>query len=114
MTFSLGNILVEPGAPAVPLHAVTADRFESWIGGQPPAVKAWLAAVNFRADAGAFSVIADAAGALAAVVLGLGKGDDPWATGALAKNLPKGVYRLAEVAGAPQGFATWADRKSVV
>ncbi len=108
MTFSLGNILVEPGAPAVPLHAVTADRFEAWAAGQGPAVKAWLAATAFRADAGSVSVIADAGGAIAQVVLGLGKGDDPWATGALAKSLPKGVYRLQESVGAMAGFATWA------
>ena len=108
MTFSLGNILVEPGAPAVPLHAVAADRFEAWAGGQPPAVKAWLAATNFRAESGSVAVIADASGGISAVVLGLGKGDDPWATGNLAKTLPKGAYRLQEDVGAMAGFATWA------
>ena len=51
-------------------------------------------------------------GAIERVILGLGRGDDPWATGSLAKSLPKGRYRLAEVVGlaAPflDGFATCA------
>ena len=112
MTFSLSNFLVEPGtvsgSGAVPIFAVTADRLESWTSGQSPATKAWLAATAFRAEAGAVSVIADGNGAVAAVVLGLGKGDDPWVTGGLAKALPKGVYRIAENIGAMAGFPTWA------
>ena len=108
MTFALSNFLVEPGAPAVPIFAVTSDRFESWAGAQAPAVKAWLAATGFRADDGAVSVVADANGAVAVVVLGLGKGDNPWSTGALAKSLPKGVYRIAEAVGAMAQFPTWA------
>ena len=40
--------------------------------------------------------------------LGLGSGDDPWVTGALAKTLPKGIYRIAETRGASTAFPTWA------
>ncbi len=108
MTFSLSNFLVEPGSAAVPIFAVTADRLDSWAASQSPATKAWLAATAFRADTGTVSVLPDGNGAVSAVVLGLGKGDDPWATGALAKSLPKGVYRIAENLGAMAGFATWA------
>ena len=108
MTFTLSTLLVEPGAAAVPIYAVTADRLDSLTATQSAAVKAWLAATGFRADAGSVSVIADATGAVAAVVLGLGKGDDPWVTGTLAKSLPKGVYRIAEALGAMAQFPTWA------
>ena len=108
MTFSRSNFLVEPGAAAVPIFAVTADRLEAWVASQTPATRAWLATTGFRAETGAVSILSDGSGAVSAVVLGLGKGDDPWATGGLAKALPKGVYRIAESVGAMAGFATWS------
>jgi len=102
-------MLVDPGAgPAVPIAAVAAAQFDGWCAAQPDAVRNWLAATGFKPDAGSVALVQSTAGAVAKVVLGLGRGDDPWATGGLAKALPKGVYKLAEVHGGPDGFATWA------
>ena len=101
------NLLVE-SAEAVPLHAVAADRLETWLGTQTPRTRTWLAGVGFKADAGAYVAVAGDDGAISSVVLGLGRGDDPWVTGSLAKALPKGVYKLASVTGGAADFPTWA------
>ena len=108
MTTSPLNLLVDPSDAAIPIHAVTADKFEAWAADQPPRVRAWLTTVSFKGDAGHAAVIAGDDGAVAMVILGLGRGDDPWVTGNLAKSLPKGTYRLASAAGISGDFPTWA------
>jgi len=102
------NLLVESSANAVPIHAVAGDKYDAWLAAQTPRLRAWLAAVNFKADAGNVTVVSGDDGAIAAVALGLGRGDDPWVTGNLAKSLPKGTYVLAGVTGAGPDFPTWA------
>ena len=92
----------------MPIHAVTADKWETWAGTQPARVRTWMTAVNFKGEAGNVAVIAGEDGAIAMVALGLGRGDDPWVTGNLAKSLPKGSYRLASVTGVAGEFPTWA------
>ncbi len=101
------NLLVD-STSATPLHAVAADKLEAWLGAQTPRTRAWIAGVGFKADAGAYVVVAGDDGAIAQVVLGLGRGDDPWVTGGLAKALPKGTYKLASVTGGAADFPTWA------
>ncbi len=101
------NLLVE-ATDAIPIHAVATEKYDGWLADQTPRLRAWLASVNFKADAGATSVVAGDDGAISAVVLGLGRGDDPWVAGSLAKTLPKGVYRLASAVGAAADFPTWA------
>ncbi len=108
MTVPPLNLLVESASAAIPISAVTAEQFDSWLAGQSPRVQTWLASVNFKADAGSFATIAGDDGALSAVILGLGRGDDPWATGGLAKALPKGLYRFASTHGASADFSTTA------
>ncbi|MSO72682.1 MAG: leucyl aminopeptidase family protein [Rhodospirillaceae bacterium] len=97
----------------VPIHAVSGEKYEAWLAGQTPRIRSWLAAVNFKTDAGATAAVPGDDGAFAMVVLGLGRGDDPWVTGRLAIDLPKGNYRLASgggssAAGATAAFPTWA------
>ncbi len=109
MKTSLLSLFVEPGGAATPITAVSADGLEAWSGAQPERVRAWLAATGFKADTGAVAVVPEADGRIACVVLGLGRGDDPWVTGGLAKSLPKGTYTLADVVGsAPSDFPSWA------
>ncbi len=102
------NLLVDSAEGAIPIHAVTIDGCEVWLAGQSPRVRAWLAAINFKADAGAYSILANGAGGVDMVVLGLGRGDDPWVTGNLAKALPKGTYVLASATGTRVDTPTWA------
>ena len=75
---------------------------------QPKRVTAWLTATGFKPDLGAVALIPDEHNALSRVVLGLGQGNDVWATGNLAKSLPRGCYRIGESSGAAQSFPTWA------
>jgi len=102
------NLLVDAGSEGIPIHAVAADKYDAWLADQPARTKSWLASLNFKADAGAYAVLSGDDGALGAVVLGLGRGDDPWVTGSLAKSLPKGTYCIASIAGGPADFPTWA------
>ncbi len=108
MTVPPLNLLVDSSANAIPIHAVAGDRYDAWLATQTPRLRAWLAAVNFKADAGNATVVSGDHGAIAAVVLGLGRGDDPWVTGNLAKSLPKGNYAFASVTGAAPDFPTCA------
>jgi leucyl aminopeptidase len=102
------NLLVEQTDAAIPIHAVSSAEYESWLNAQPPRTRAWLNSVAFKADAGAFAAVSGDDSAMSSVVLGLGRGDDPWVTGNLAKALPKGEYRIASGAGAAFDFPTWA------
>lgn len=103
------SLLVDADSAATPITAIVAERFDSWAAAQPDRVRAWLAATGFKPDPGAVAVLPDEAGKIGRVILGLGRGDDPWVTGGLAKTLPKGVYVLADVVGQPPAdFASWA------
>ena len=76
------------------------------------ALRNGCATTGFKADSGATLLLAGTDGDLELVLLGLGRGDDPWATGGLAKALAQGCYRFAEVVGLTpameRAFSTWA------
>ena len=105
------SVLIEAAEQAIPISAVTAEGLAAFAQSNA-ALATWIAANGFKADSGTTLLLPNAAGAIEHVILGLGKGDDPWATGGLAKSLPKGSYRLADVHGiADAGVAnvhTWA------
>jgi leucyl aminopeptidase len=105
-------VLTDAAADSVPLHAVAIPTWPAWLAQRPPAEQTWLSAHGFKAESGATVVIPGDDGAVRATVVGLGKGDDPWALGGMAKALPPGTYRLAEVAGVGAAlapvFADWA------
>jgi leucyl aminopeptidase len=105
-------MLVDPNAGAVPLHAVSSSALAAWLDTCTPQERAWLSAHDFKADLGSSVILPDGQGALRAVVVGLGKGDDPWAFGNLARNLPPRTYALSEAVGLAETlspmFPTWA------
>lgn len=104
------SLLLTDADGGIPITAITADHLATWLAAQPAQTQNWVKATGFKADSGATLLIAGSDGTLSAVLLGLGKGDDPWATGGLAKSLPKGNYRIAEALGLPATaeFPTWA------
>jgi leucyl aminopeptidase len=108
MTVPPLNLLVNASSSAIPIHAVAADKLDPWLGEQPQRLRTWLGALGFKGEAGHAAVVPGDDGAVSAVVLGLGRGDDPWVTGNLAKSLPKGTYALSDVVGASSDFPTWA------
>ena len=108
MTVDPLTLLVKPGGGAVTLVAVAAEKLNTWISTQPPRIAAWLKSIAFKAEAGKAVAIPCDDGTIGLVVLGLGRGDDPWVTGNLAKSLPYGTYRLMDGIGAQPDFPTWA------
>ncbi len=105
------NAVIADTGSGIPIHAVSTSAYIEWLAARPPEQQAWLASVAFKPDAGGVTLLGGAGGSLAAVVLGLGKGDDPWITGSLSKTLPPGLYQLAQCVGvAPvlaPSFPTW-------
>lgn len=101
------NLLVDADPAAIPLHAMNSDSVEGWLAGQPPRVRNWLAQANFKGDAGSVVPVPGDDGTVSMAVLGLGRGDEPWAAGYLARTLPKGTYRVASMVGVGPNFATW-------
>ncbi|MBM3512669.1 MAG: leucyl aminopeptidase family protein [Alphaproteobacteria bacterium] len=105
------SVLVDQGS-GTPIDAVSTAAYPAWLAGRSAAQKTWLQTLDFKPDAGSVAVMPATNGAAERVVLGLGKGDDPWVTGNLSKTLPPGVYALGEIVGctAPLAAAlpTWA------
>ncbi len=105
------TVLVEAGAATVPIVAVTAEALASWAAPHDRIAR-WIAVSGFKGDAGTTLAIANDDGSLMQVLLGLGRGEDPWVTGGLAKSLPRGVYHIDEVIGlsdaALHEFSSWA------
>ena len=56
----------------------------------------WLKTMNFRGAPGQFIVIPDDKGAMRAVLVGIGDGNERYALSSLPMNLPAGTYRLAD------------------
>jgi leucyl aminopeptidase len=93
--------LAEPGSPgAIPLHLLTESEFAAWLATQPGGARDWLAAHQFRAEAGRILTVPGGAGQIGLAVAGLGSGTGvqgltPAHAAAWSERLPGGVYRLA-------------------
>ena len=88
----------EAGTPSIPVTLLTPEGLDTWHNAQPDPVVAWTRATGFGAGAGEICLLPDAAGALSAVLFGLG-GPDAQARrrfqlARAAEALPEGVYRL--------------------
>lgn len=101
---------------AVPIVAVAQDQLARWAEKQPARVRAWVEAAGFKARPGERCLMADAAGGLDTVFLGLPGADAPgpvddgalWAFAGCATGLPPGTYALA---GRPS--ATLSDQAAL-
>ncbi len=80
---------------AVPVWPVTAAGLEDWRARQPDSVAAWVEGAGFKAEAHSHLLVPGEGGALAGVVLGLGRGWSLWSAAGLPAALPQGRYRLA-------------------
>ena len=106
-------LVLTDGAPdATPLHAMSASALTEWAAKRTPNERAWIAAHSFKADTGSLLTLPGDNGTISLAIVGLGKGDDPWVMGNMARALPTGTYALGDVVGctptlAP-AFATWA------
>ncbi len=86
--------VVETAEAAIPIWPVAKDAYEAWLAKQPDPVGNWLRATEFKPEAGASRLVADADGRIAGVALGLGDSPDHWCWGDLARELPTGNYRI--------------------
>ena len=82
-------------AAATPVWLVRTGDTGNWCDTHPGPGAAWVATSGFKGEAGKVLLLPDGSGGLAGVLLGLGDGGDPFATGALPAALPLGDYRLA-------------------
>ncbi|MEX2450467.1 MAG: leucyl aminopeptidase family protein [Rhodospirillales bacterium] len=91
----------EDGAP-IPLIPIRADALSAWLETQAGLVQTWLTQTGFKAKPGTVALIPDAAGALAGVLIGIGRDDGEnggiWTWAALPERLPDGTYRLDDTA----------------
>jgi leucyl aminopeptidase len=88
----------DPKSHAIPLHLVSEDQLDNWLGGQPASVSSWIAANSFTGALGQALVFPTADGSVQMAIAGYGtetsrKRGRFHLAGAAAK-LPKGAYRL--------------------
>jgi len=86
-------------AAARPLWLVAEDDLESWLASRLPSERAWLEAVNFRAERHQVVCLPDGEGRAAAAVLGLGPLAspaqlEPWHLAGAPDRLPAGAWRI--------------------
>jgi leucyl aminopeptidase len=86
-------------AAARPLWLVAEGDLDFWLAARAPAERAWLAALNFRAERHQVACLPDGAGHAAAAVLGLGGLEslerlEPWHLAGAVERLPAGAWRL--------------------
>ncbi|MEE8499304.1 MAG: leucyl aminopeptidase family protein [Kiloniellales bacterium] len=82
----------------VPITPLAKDALEGWLEGRPAAEAAWVLAVGFKAEPGAFCLLPGEAGALGRVLAGIDPEDDLWSYAGLPAKLP-----APESGGAPGG-----------
>ena len=88
------DCFAKPGAAAVPIAAVAAKDFKSWLAGRDASTRAWVTANGFSPKAGRHLAVPNAKGRIGLVVLGRGDDASMWDFGDLPKALPAGRYRL--------------------
>ena len=93
--------LIDNGAGAVTLVAVSKAGLAAWREAAPAKERDWVAATGFAGEAGKLALIPDAEGRLGRVLVGLPEGEAAmWAFAGLSDALPEGAYRIAEL---PEG-----------
>ena len=96
--------LVRSAAAAVPLHLVAAKDASAFLAADK--ARAGLAAAGFAGQGGELMPVM-AGAKVAAWVLGLGDGNDPFAAAVFAEKLPNGVYHLAKTQGGETLVLAW-------
>ena len=88
------DCLTDDGNDACVIEGVHSRNLDAWLARHADA-RPWLQACAFTASPGDVCLLPTADGRLAGILLGLG--DDPrWQWASLPRQLPEGVYRLAE------------------
>jgi leucyl aminopeptidase len=94
-------VVSQPDGEALPLHVVVAEELDAFLDARTAAHAAFARACGFSAGPGDLLVLPDPSGAPSRVVLGAGKGEDPFVLGVCPLKLPVRDYAIAS---APQGW----------
>jgi leucyl aminopeptidase len=94
-------VVAQPSEEALPLHIVSAEELDAFLMTRTSAHAAYARGCGFTAGAGDLLILPGPDGAPARIVLGAGKGDDPFVLGAAPLKLPARDY---VVASAPSGW----------
>jgi len=99
-------VLGDPTRNSIPIVLTSRSRLRRTLDALSPEARAYANATAYDGSAGAHLIVPNAKGAVAAVLFGLadpgGARIDPMAFGRLATLLPRGRYRIAEDADAPE------------
>jgi leucyl aminopeptidase len=96
------DVVVAQAGEALPLHVVAAEELDAFLDARMGAHAAFARACGFTASAGELLVLPDENGAAARVVLGAGKGEDPFVLGAAPLKLASRDYAIAS---SPAGWS---------
>lgn len=87
-------LLTAPVPDAVPVTLLRKADLDKWLAAAPTTMAAWVKRLGFTAAPGATALVADAAGGLARVLVGVADKIDIWTLAGLPGSLPAGVYAL--------------------
>lgn len=112
----MGVFHAGPTTSAIRISLVTESGLGAWLGAQPPAARAWAAAMGFKGERHKLLVVPGSQGEVACVALGVGNLADLanlslWHTAPLPDRLPPGVYMFADrldMRTATQAALGWA------
>jgi leucyl aminopeptidase len=86
----------ESSATPVPIILVNESEWDEWLSSQGALVSVWLESQSFEGKPGAWSLIPDQSGAIAACVYVYSE-ITIWTLGELPQSLPKGLYELSGI-----------------
>lgn len=81
----------------IPISVVSPNTCADWVARQSAAIKEWLSATKFRAEAGCVSLIPDTSGKILRVLCCVADLENLWGVGNLPFQLPEGVYQFENV-----------------
>ena len=87
-------LLPRSSRKTTPIILLTDKELAAWLKHQPPRTVSWLKAHDFKAGAGSFCVIPDAAGKVMSVVAGISSPPSLWDAAGLQGQLPTGIYHF--------------------
>ena len=86
--------LKETDQAVIPIYFLTAKSYRVWLSEKEESFQQWVHSTGFKAKPANFCLVPQKDGHLQCVLLGIEDENDFWSFGALARQLPEGVYSL--------------------
>ncbi|MEE8043054.1 MAG: leucyl aminopeptidase family protein [Pseudomonadales bacterium] len=94
VTAVVDALLPERSKDARPIEPLVKEAFSEWLETQSDRTRRWAQSAGFKAEAGSICLVPGEQGELERVLVGVKSSDDPFALGALSRELPEGDYYL--------------------